>query len=70
MAKFGDKFRPRQLGFGVKEGAEAAVHSARAFLEQKDGDILVKLDFKNAFNCVRQDRMLEISIAAIPDQGT
>ena len=51
---------PRQLGFGVKRGAEAAVHAARLYinnLEVNQG--LVKLDFRNAFNTVRRDKMLD-----------
>ena len=51
---------PRQLGFGVKGGAEAAVHAARSYLNHLDSDsAMVKLDFRNAFNTVRRDRMLE-----------
>ena len=50
---------PQQLGFGTKGGAEAAVHAARMYA----GDIdehhyIVKLDFKNAFNSLRRDKML------------
>ena len=51
---------PRQLGYGVKGGAEAAVHAARKFLSNMDPDCaFVKLDFRNAFNCIRQDCMLQ-----------
>ena len=50
----------RQLGYGVKEGAEAAAHAARKFLQNLlDGSAMVKLDFRNAFNSIRRDRMLE-----------
>ena len=52
---------PRQLGFGVPNGAEAAVHAARCFLSTMSSDqALVKLDFANAFNSVFRDRMLEV----------
>ena len=51
---------PRQLGYGVKGGAEAAAHAARKFLHNlSDGSAMVKLDFRYAFNSIRRDRMLE-----------
>ena len=44
----------------VLGGAEAAAHAARKFLQNlSDGDAMVKLDFRNAFNSIRRDRMLE-----------
>ena len=50
---------PRQLGFGVRGGAEAAVHAARRFLQDMPSDhAVVKLDFANAFNSVRRDCVL------------
>ena len=50
---------PRQLGFGVKGGVEAAVHCARLYLRNlKPQQVLLKLDFKNAFNSLRRDKML------------
>ena len=50
---------PRQLGYGVRGGAEAAVHAARRFLRGMDpSQAVVKLDFQNAFNSVRRDHML------------
>ena len=49
---------PRQLGYGVRGGAEAAVHAARSFLSDMDPDAaMVKLDFSNAFNSIRRDCM-------------
>jgi len=51
---------PRQLGFGVKGGAEAAAHATRRYMQDMPNDhILVKLDFKNAFNTMRRDVILE-----------
>src|SRR6218665_137152 len=50
---------PLQIGVGVPEGAEAACHAARRFLKTMPTDsIMVKLDFKNAFNSLHRDRML------------
>jgi len=51
---------PLQLGYGVRGGSEAAVHAARHFLDSMvTAQAMVKLDFTNAFNSVRRDRMLE-----------
>ena len=51
---------PRQLGYGVRGGSEAAVHAARRFLNNMGTcQAMVKLDFENAFNSVRRDCMLE-----------
>ena len=51
---------PRQLGFGVKGGAEAAAHAARQYVENLTPEkALVKVDFSNAFNTLRRDTILE-----------
>ena len=51
---------PRQLGYGVSGGSEAAVHAARCFLNNMDAcQAMVKLDFANAFNSIRRDCMLK-----------
>ena len=51
---------PRQLGFGIAGGAEAAVHAARRYVENMNqGQVFVKIDFKNAFNTLRRDSILE-----------
>ena len=40
---------PRQLGFSVPLGAEAAVHASRIFLHNlQPGHLILKLDFRNA----------------------
>ena len=58
---------PLQLGVGVRGGAEALVHAARRFLDCKAADrAFVKLDFKNAFNSLRRDSMLEAVAALYP----
>ena len=44
---------PRQLGYGVRGGAEVAVHAARKYLQSlPGGHVLLKLDFQNAFNSI------------------
>jgi len=59
---------PLQVGVGVLRGVEAAVHATRAFVNSMSStDSLVKLDFINAFNCVRRDSFLEAVAHHIPD---
>jgi len=51
---------PRQLGFGVSGGAEAAVRAARRFLDNmQPGKLFITIDFRNAFNTLRRDAILE-----------
>lgn len=60
---FGEKLRPIQLGCGTKAGCEAAVHASRTFLANASEDtprVLLKLDFQNAFNSLRRDRLLTV----------
>ena len=57
----------RQLGVGVRGGAEAAVHTARRFaMELSPGKAIVKLDFRNAFNCLQRDAMLSAVFHEVP----
>ena len=50
---------PIQVGVGVKGGCKATVHAVRCYLETMPEDhAVVKLDFKNAFNCLNRPRML------------
>ncbi|OQV15456.1 hypothetical protein BV898_10331 [Hypsibius exemplaris] len=58
MAAMGDLARSVQP-YGTPGGAEAMVHAARAFLEDEDDkQVLLKLDFANAFNTVDRGQML------------
>ena len=51
--EMGSVLFPHQLGFGTATGAEAAVHAARAYLYNlEDGHLMIKLDFRNAFNSI------------------
>ena len=61
MNEIGDLVRPIQLGYGTRGGAEAAVHATRAYIteESAESQVLLKLDFKNAFNTVDRAKMLE-----------
>ena len=50
---------PHQLGVGIPLGCEAAAHAAHIFLhDMVTGNVLLKLDFSNAFNTLRRDKML------------
>ncbi|GAU90643.1 hypothetical protein RvY_03032 [Ramazzottius varieornatus] len=60
MEATGKLIRHQQLGYGTRSGAEAAVHFTRAFLSGQTGcQTLLKLDFRDAFNSVHRDRLLE-----------
>ena len=60
-SKFKSYFAPLQVGFGTRGGAEAAVHAVRAFIKSaNENDVLLKLDFSNAFNHVKTDYVAEL----------
>ena len=59
MNEMGGLLAPVQLGYGVHRGAEAAVHAASLYIKNLGDKCVLKLDFKNAFNSVRRDKMLE-----------
>jgi hypothetical protein len=59
---------PRQLGFGVSGGAEAAAHATRLYLNDMTPDkVLIKVDFSNAFNTIRRDTILEAVANHFPE---
>ena len=59
---------PTQLGFGVKQGTEAAVHATRRFLQDmQPGQALLKLDFANAFNAISRDVILRTVHDELPE---
>ena len=53
--------QPHQLGFGTPLGCENIIHSTRSFLNwnSHSNKILLKIDYKNAFNCVDRAVMLQ-----------
>ena len=68
ISTIGQLLAPQQLGFGTPLGAEAAVHAARCYLkDMPDTHILLKLDFKNAFNSIRRYKMLAVVRDKIPN---
>ena len=62
------KLVPSQLGFGIRQGVEAAAHAARSFLgSMTKGQALLKVDFTNAFNTLSRDEMLTVIHDALPE---
>ena len=56
------------IGFAVPSGAEAAVHAARAFSEKAgDEDVLLKINFADAFNTVRRNEAANWIAEVCPD---
>ena len=48
-------------------GAEAVVHAARSYLSNlEQGSMMLKLDYKNAFNSIRRDLMLHSVLSKVP----
>jgi len=59
---------PRQLGFGVPGGVEAAVRAARRYLDNmQQGQLFLKIDFRNAFNTLCRDAILEVIAKHFPE---
>ena len=59
---------PKQLGYGIRNGAEAAVHATRQYIDHlQPNHAVLKLDFKNAFNSIYRDKMLEAVQILAPD---
>ena len=68
LSTLGNLLAPLQLGCGTPMGCEAVVHAARLFTHNMiPGQMLLKLDFKNAFNCLRCDKMLMTVRESIPE---
>ena len=54
-----NELKPVQVGVGVSGGAEAAVHAVRRFVVTlEDDNVLVNLDFANAFYTNRRDSLV------------
>ena len=67
-SKFKSYFASLQVGFVTRGGAEAAVHAVRAFIKiANENDVLLKLDFSNAFNTVRRDYVAELFAEEMPE---
>lgn len=63
----GKLLRPYQLGVGTKGGCEAAIHCGRHFVQSMpDTDAVLKIDLKNAFNCIKRDHFLHVVAEKFP----
>ena len=59
---------PHQLWLGVSCEVEGAVHAARIFLRDlQSNQVVMKVDFRNAFNSFRHDKMLLAMEEFIPE---
>ena len=58
-AEVGQQLKPIQMGCGVSGGSEIAARMAQVFLDAHPCHILIKTDFKNAFNLTPRRLMLE-----------
>jgi len=68
IAKRSQALQPQQLGVGVAGGVEATVHATRRLVQNlPPGHVIVKLDFSNAFNCIRRDLILDRVALHIPE---
>ena len=64
----GTLLSPVQLGYVTPLGAEVAAHSARLYLANLHPErVILKLDFKNAFNSIRRDKMLQTAKLHTPE---
>ena len=56
-----EMFNPNQLGVGTPKGAEAAVHAIRTYTSSPKvrNKVVLKIDLRNAFNCISRHTMLE-----------
>lgn len=64
MAALGNDLRPVQLGVSTQGGCEAAVHAARRYIRDcVHRRVLLKVDMRNAFNCLRRDAFLSVARA-------
>ncbi|XP_021953585.1 uncharacterized protein LOC110850460 [Folsomia candida] len=55
-------FSPHQLGVGIKGGAEIGTHAARIYYNHPHTSpkAFLKIDFRNAFNEIRRDTLLDV----------
>lgn len=65
----GDKLWPKQLGYSTRRRAEAIIHVVRKYTDTKFGAVRVflKSDFKNAFNSIRRNVLLNAIKRDLPE---
>lgn len=59
--EIGEYLRPHLIGVNTKGGCEAAIHTCRSYVSKnrRTRKVILKIDFKNAFNCVERDILLK-----------
>ena len=62
-------FYPHQLGVGTPKGVESAVHTVRAYIKNENvkDEVLLKVDFQNAFNQISRDVILRKVKILVPE---
>ena len=59
---------PKQLGYGISHGAEAAVHATWIYVHNlQPQHLILKLDCRNAFNCLHGNMMLMTVREVVPE---
>ena len=62
-----ERVAPLQLGFGVKQGAEADAHAARCYIRNLGpGEALLKIDCTNDFNTTNRDKIFSSTAECAP----
>ena len=70
MDAMGELLAPHQLGYGTKLSCKAAVHAAHLYLSNlQPGQVILKLDFQYAFNCICRDKMIQAVSILAPELG-
>jgi hypothetical protein len=70
QARAQEYFAPLQVGVGTRGGTEALIHATASLLEEHghcDKFVLLKVDFKNAFNMVDRSKMLALVREHFPE---
>jgi len=71
--KAASHFAPHQLGIGTSGGAEIMIHSMNAIVEkilatpETSDEVIIKLDFKNAFNSMYRRPIYDHLLEKFPD---
>ena len=62
-------FFPNQLGVGTPKGVESAVHTVRSYVQNENtrDKVLLKIDFKNAFNQISRKYVLKKVKNVVPE---
>lgn len=69
LAKANHLMGSHQLGLGIPRGAEAAAHALRRYVadNSKSGKVVLKVDFRNAFNSISRSHILNLVHKHFPE---